>query len=39
MDNQVKVRGYRIELGEIETGIKESPSIADAAVIIREISK
>ena len=35
-DNQVKVRGFRIELGEIETALKNSPSVKDSVVMLRE---
>ncbi len=37
-DHQVKVRGFRIELGEIENALKNSPSVKDAVVILRESS-
>ncbi|WP_394841998.1 amino acid adenylation domain-containing protein [Pendulispora brunnea] len=36
LDHQVKLRGYRIELGEIEATLRAHPSIADAAVLVRE---
>jgi amino acid adenylation domain-containing protein/non-ribosomal peptide synthase protein (TIGR01720 family) len=35
-DEQVKVRGFRIELGEIETALRESPGVADAAVVAHD---
>ncbi|MFG2675186.1 amino acid adenylation domain-containing protein [Streptomyces sp. NPDC048445] len=35
-DQQVKLRGNRIELGEIETVLVRHPSVARAAVIVRE---
>ncbi|MEU8928217.1 amino acid adenylation domain-containing protein, partial [Kitasatospora sp. NPDC048545] len=35
-DDQVKLRGFRIELGEIETRLTAHPSVATAAVIVRE---
>lgn len=36
IDHQVKHRGFRIELGEIEARILEHPTIAQAAVLLRE---
>ncbi len=35
-DDQVKVRGFRIELGEIEAALTAHPSVAHAAVTVRE---
>ncbi|MFE2328286.1 amino acid adenylation domain-containing protein [Streptomyces sp. NPDC059385] len=35
-DHQVKVRGFRIELGEIESVLGSYPSVAQAAVAVRE---
>ncbi|MFJ1601186.1 amino acid adenylation domain-containing protein [Streptomyces sp. NPDC088261] len=35
-DDQVKVRGFRIELGEIEAALLAHPSVAQAAVTVRE---
>lgn len=36
-DSQVKVRGYRIELGAIESVLAAHPSVASAAVVVREV--
>ncbi len=36
IDEQVKLRGFRIELGEIEAVLRESPSVADGAVVVIE---
>ncbi|MFI1396046.1 amino acid adenylation domain-containing protein [Streptomyces sp. NPDC020681] len=35
-DRQVKLRGNRIELGEIEAGLVRQPSVAQAAVTVRD---
>ncbi|MGV9457379.1 non-ribosomal peptide synthetase, partial [Streptomyces sp. NPDC003635] len=35
-DQQVKLRGFRIELGEIESALAARPSVAQAAVVVRE---
>jgi glyine---[glycyl-carrier protein] ligase len=35
-DQQVKIRGFRIELGEIEAALRESPEVAQAAVVAQE---
>ncbi|MFT4702836.1 MAG: natural product biosynthesis luciferase-like monooxygenase protein [Bradymonadia bacterium] len=36
LDQQVKLRGYRIELGEVESCLARHPSVAHAAVSLRE---
>ncbi|MET7743782.1 non-ribosomal peptide synthase/polyketide synthase [Streptomyces sp. NPDC005385] len=35
-DDQIKLRGFRVELGEIETAVTAHPSVAAAAVVVRE---
>ena len=38
-DDQVKIRGHRIELGEIEAVLASFPSVAECAVVVREVSQ
>lgn len=38
MDRQIKIRGFRIELGEIESVITSYPFVADAVVLVKELS-
>ncbi len=38
-DFQVKIRGYRIELGDIEYALMNNPSIHNAVVVAKELSK
>jgi nonribosomal peptide synthetase DhbF len=35
-DTQVKLRGFRVELGEIEAALAAEPTIAQAALVLRE---
>ncbi len=35
-DGQIKLRGYRIELGEIESRLRADPSVAKAAVALKQ---
>lgn len=38
-DNQVKIRGHRIELAEVEAGLVADPRIANAAVVLDDVSR
>ncbi|MFN9373249.1 MAG: amino acid adenylation domain-containing protein [Planctomycetaceae bacterium] len=37
-DRQVKIRGYRIELGDIEQTLAQLPGVAQAVVVVQEVS-
>jgi amino acid adenylation domain-containing protein len=36
LDDQVKLRGFRVELGEVEAALRQHPSVAHAAALLRE---
>ncbi|MFB9235716.1 amino acid adenylation domain-containing protein [Plantactinospora siamensis] len=38
-DDQVKIRGHRIELAEVEAALLADPQVANAAVIVDEVSR
>ncbi|MBT8227577.1 MAG: non-ribosomal peptide synthetase, partial [Dactylosporangium sp.] len=38
-DNQIKIRGHRVELGEVEHRLLEHPSVARAAVALRQAQR
>ncbi|WP_156753352.1 non-ribosomal peptide synthetase [Actinokineospora pegani] len=37
-DDQVQVRGFRIELGEVEAAVAAAPGVAQAVVVVREVT-
>lgn len=37
-DRQVKIRGFRMELGDIEQTLAQLPGVAQAVVVVREVS-
>ncbi|MFF4604357.1 amino acid adenylation domain-containing protein [Streptomyces sp. NPDC001339] len=37
-DSQVKIRGFRVELGEVETAVARLDEIAEAVVVMRELT-
>ncbi|WP_432093148.1 amino acid adenylation domain-containing protein [Streptomyces sp. bgisy100] len=39
IDNQIKLRGVRIEPEEVTAALLETPSVKDAAVVLREVGK
>lgn len=38
-DLQLKVRGYRIEPSEVESAVRRHPAVADAVVVLREVTR